>query len=90
MSVKPLPGDLLQHLHELTGNELKIWIYYYLRSGDELTCYSSNDTVESTTGLSLRTIKVCKRNLIARGWLHYTGDSMQPRNGGQYAVPVLR
>jgi hypothetical protein len=96
MILRPLPGDLLDHLAELTGNEYKVWTYYYLRSDGNLQCHPSNQTIEEKTGLSERTVKGCKRHLIKKGWLGYTGDYKQPRRGnsnhsntGEFAVPVM-
>ena len=88
--MKPLPDDFIDHLTELTGNELKVWMYYYLRANDDLLCHPSNETIAAKTELSERTVKVCKAALIQKGWLVYTGDYKQPRMaGGTYAVPIM-
>jgi hypothetical protein len=88
--MKPLPDDFIDHLTELTGNELKVWMYYYLRANDDLLCHPSNETIAAKTELSERTVKTCKAALIQKGWLVYTGDYKQPRMaGGAYAVPIM-
>jgi hypothetical protein len=89
--LRPLPTDLRNHLGELTGNEYKVWTAYYLRTGDfDLTAHPSNQTIEQDTGLSNRTVKTSKAELISKGWLGYTGDYKQPRHAeGTYAVPVM-
>ena len=96
-SVKPLPVDLRDHLGELSGNEFKVWLAYYLRTGDYvLTSHPSNETIGGDTGICEDTVKTCKSSLLKKGWLAYTGDYKQPRagnpahsDGGKFAVPVL-
>jgi hypothetical protein len=77
--------ELRDHLNELTGNELKLWTYVFHH--DENTAYAANETLGKVTGLAVRTIKVCKKNLRKKGWLVTVG-SVPPRNGGEYPVPV--
>jgi hypothetical protein len=90
-SIKPLPIDLRDHLGELTGNEFKVWMYYYLLTGDyDPTSHPSNETIEAHTGISKDTVKTCKAKLRVKGWLAYTGVYKQPRRpGGKYGVPVM-
>ena len=89
-SIKPLPVDFRYHLLELSGSELQVWMFYYLSTGDKLTAHPSIETLATHTGLSDRTIKVCKRRLVIKKWMAYTGDSKQPRSGhGQFDVPVM-
>jgi hypothetical protein len=90
-SIKPLPTDLRDHLAELTGNELKVWMSYYLRTGNyDLISHPGNGTIERDTGICNDTVKTCKASLRAKGWLTYTGDYKQPRRpGGMFAVPVM-
>jgi hypothetical protein len=96
-SIKPLPIDLRDHLSEVTGNEFKVWMAYYLRTGDyDLTSHPGNQTIEQETGICNDTVKTCKASLRAKGWLAYTGDFRRPRKGnpshnggGQFAVPVM-
>jgi hypothetical protein len=80
-----------EHLAELSGNELKVWMAYYLRTGDfDLTSHPGNKTIGDETGICNDTVKTCKASLRANGWLRYTGDSKQPRRpGGTYDVPVM-
>jgi len=90
-SIKPLPTDLRDHLAELSGNEFKVWMAYYLRTGNfDLTSHPGNETIEEDTGICNDTVKTCKASLRAKGWLTYTGDYKQPRRpGGRFAVPVM-
>lgn len=89
-SIKPLPVDFRYHLLELSGSELQVWMFYYLSTGDELTAHPSIETLAAYTGLSDRTIKVCKRRLVIKKWMAYTGESKQPRSGhGHFGVPVM-
>ena len=88
--IRPIPIDLRNHLGEITGNELKVWLAYFLHSDYELTSYPSNRAIEAETGVSLDTVKTCKASLRLKGWLRYTGDSKQPRRaGGEFKVPVM-
>jgi hypothetical protein len=88
--MKPLPEDFRRHLLEISGNEIKVWMFYYLSTGDELTAYPSIETIAIFTGLSERTVKVCKRRLVIRGWLAYTGETKQPRGDhGYFGVPIM-
>jgi hypothetical protein len=60
-SIKPLPTDLRDHLAELSGNEMKVWMAYYLRTGNyDLTSYPDNETIERDTGICHDTVKTCK------------------------------
>ena len=90
-SIRPLPIDLRDHLAELTGNELKVWMSYYLHTGNyDLISHPGNGTIERDTGICNDTVKTCKASLRAKGWLAYTGDYKQPRRpGGKFAVPVM-
>jgi hypothetical protein len=75
---------------EITGNELQVWMFYYLSSGAELTAYPSIETVATHTGLSERTVKVCKRRLRIKGWMAYTGEERQTRqHHGHFDVPIM-
>jgi hypothetical protein len=88
--IRPLPIDLRNHLTELTGNELKVWLAYYLHTNFELTSYPSNQTIAAETGVSHDTVKSCKASLRLKGWLDYTGDFKQPRRaGGEFGIPVM-
>jgi hypothetical protein len=88
--IRPIPTDFRDHLSELTGNNLKVWLHFYCSTGDDLTSYLSNETIATYTGLSVGTVKACKRRLVAKGWMVYTGDAIQPRDRrGQFDVPVM-
>jgi Helix-turn-helix domain len=88
---KAIPLELRDHLAELTGNELKVWMCYWSHTNDDGTSHPSNETIEKETGLCLRTIKPCKKSLRDKHWLAYTGDDRQPRNPSyQFAVPVMQ
>lgn len=78
MSLKPLPTEFCDHLSDLTGNELKVWMAYYLRTGDySPTSHPGNGTLVENTGISLDTVKVCKKSLRNKGWLDYTDRTKQ-------------
>ena len=88
--MRPLPYDFRDHLSELSGNELKVWLHYYLLTGDALTSHPSNLNIEVCTGLSHNTIDMSKARLKAKGWMRYTGNGKQPRRaGGTFDVPIM-
>jgi len=53
IAFKKLPVDMRDHLHELSGNELKVWLYFHLRTGADSTsyCLASAGTGESVPPL---------------------------------------
>jgi len=88
--MKPLPEDVRQHLLDISGNEIKVWMFYYLSTGEKLTAFPSIETIATYTGLSERTVKVCKRRLVLKGWMAYTGQTKQPRGDhGYFGVPIM-
>jgi hypothetical protein len=83
---------LCERLQALTGNEIKVWLAY-LRHADKLagTAYLGNEAAAGETNLNVDTVKSCKRSLIAKNWLAYTGDAKQPRNPSRrFEVPVMQ
>jgi len=90
MVILPLPSDFRNHLSEMSGNELKVWMAYFLSAGDEFSAHLSNETIEVYTGISVRTIKCCKRRLVLKGWLVYTGETKKTWDKrGQFKVNVM-
>jgi hypothetical protein len=65
---KALPVTMRDHLHELTGNELKVWLYLHLRTGKESTAYPGNQTIADHIGVSLDTVKDARASLRRKGW----------------------
>jgi hypothetical protein len=55
-------------LHELTGNELKVWMYLWLRTGKEETSFPSNQTIADDIGIHRNSVKAAKRGLRAKCW----------------------
>src|SRR5207245_11654114 len=70
---KKIPVTMRSHLHELTGNELKVWMYFHLRSGADATSYPSNKLIAQETGINIETVKLAKAKLRKLGWLE-AGD----------------
>jgi hypothetical protein len=90
MTPKIIPVELRDHLAELTGNELKVWMCYLTHANDESTAFLSDKTLGDETGLSQCTIQSSKKSLREKHWLAYTGDVKQPRKAGsQFDVPVM-
>jgi hypothetical protein len=87
-----LPDDLLSRLPEVSGNELKVWMFHFLLSNQspDLQCSPSNDDIAAGTGLSERTVKVSKRNLIKKDWLQRTGQYRPAKKGDcLHPVPIM-
>ena len=66
---KMIPVELRDHLHELTGNELKVWLCLYLHSDKTKEAFPSNSLIVQETGLTKRTVKTVKANLRKKAWI---------------------
>jgi Helix-turn-helix domain len=65
---KKIPVTMRDHLSEITGNELKVWLYLLLRTGKENTSFPSNKLIADEIKLDRETVKTAKRNLRGKGW----------------------
>lgn len=65
--IKDAPA-MRERLHELTGNELKVWMYFWLRTAGELTTFPGNETIARELGMGVDTVKDAKRALRTKGW----------------------
>jgi hypothetical protein len=97
MTPKIIPVELRNHLAELAGNELKVWMCYLTHANDESTAFLSDKTLGDETGLSQCTIQSSKKSLREKHWLGYTGDVKQGRgnrshnpDSNKFDVPVMR
>jgi hypothetical protein len=77
---------MLARLHELTGNELKVWMYLWLRTNGELAAFPGNDTMARELGTNIDTVKDAKRGLRNKGWT--SGDSRRRRPDGTLSTMV--
>ena len=87
-----LPDNLLSRLPGVSGNELKVWMFHFLLSNQspDLQCAPSNADIEEGTGLSEKTVKVCKRKLIKEDWLQRTGEYRPAKKGDcLHPVPIM-
>jgi hypothetical protein len=75
---KMIPVIFRDYLRDLSGNELKVWLYQYLRSGKENTSYPKLETIAHETGLNRETVKDCRRSLIKKGMLKQMGRKRNP------------
>jgi hypothetical protein len=66
---KMLPVELRDHLHELTGNELKVWMCIVLHSDGNRESFPSNRVIMAETKLSHTTVAKAKQGLRAKCWL---------------------
>ena len=83
---KKIPVTMRSHLHELTGNELKVWMYFHLRSGADATSYPSNKLIAQETGINIETVKLAKAKLRKLGWLE--AGEQRKRADGSFSTVV--
>lgn len=73
-------------LGELTGNEFKVWMYFWLRTAGELTSFPGNKTIAAELNISVDTVKEAKRGLREKGWT--TKESQRRRADGTMSTVV--
>jgi Helix-turn-helix domain len=73
-------------LGELTGNELKVWMYLWLRTNGELTAFPGNDTMAMELGINVDTVKAAKKGLRAKGWT--SRESQRTQGSGAFSTVV--
>jgi hypothetical protein len=73
-------------LGELTGNELKLWMYLWLRTSGELTSFPSNETMAQDLDISIDTVKAAKRGLRDKGWT--SKESQRTQANGIFSTVV--
>jgi len=81
---KLVPFSLRERLHELTGNELKLWLCMFLHSDRNGEAYPSNKLLMKETGMSAPTFKAAKRGLRTKGW--FTNAKKRVRDDGSYST----
>lgn len=79
---------LRNHLHELTGSQLKVWLCHRLHEGKNATAFPSIHTIAKETGLDPSTVGTAHTWLRANGWLKTL--SYRSAESGRFAVPVAR
>lgn len=80
--------ELREHLHELTGSELKVWLCHRLHEDQEGTSYPSLDLIAKETGMHFNTASAAHTSLRAKGWIKTVGHRDSAK--GTFAVPVMR
>jgi helix-turn-helix protein len=73
-------------LGELTGNELKVWMYFWLTTAGELTAFPGNKTIASDLKIDVDTVKAAKKSLRAKGWT--SRESQRVRDDGGLSTIV--
>jgi hypothetical protein len=79
---------LRNHLHELTGSQLKVWLCHRLHEDKNATAFPSIHTIAKETGLDPTTVGTAHTWLRANGWLKTL--SYRSAESGRFAVPVAR
>jgi hypothetical protein len=64
-------------LGQLTGNELKVWMYLWMHTAEEGTAYPGNKTMSRELDIYLAGIKKAKKGLRAKGWLSSNGQRVR-------------
>ncbi|MGB9435062.1 MAG: hypothetical protein WBQ89_22645 [Candidatus Acidiferrum sp.] len=73
----PNAPALRDNLGQLTGDELKVWMYLWLRTAEEGTAYPGNETMSRELDIYLAGIKKAKKGLRAKGWLSSNGQRVR-------------
>lgn len=73
-------------LGELTGNELKVWMYIWLHTNGELTAFPGNKTIARELDIGVDTVKTVKKSLRAKGWTSYVERRKRPDGGDSTVV----
>ena len=60
--------ELRGRLREVTGNELKVWMYLWLGTKGELTTFPGNQTIADDLDVNIDTVKDARRGLRDKGW----------------------
>lgn len=66
---KKVPFEMRNHLADLTTAELKVWMYYYLKSDRDNESNPSNPEIAKFCDMNVATVKTAKRGLRTKGWL---------------------
>lgn len=78
---KKLPFEMRNHLAELTASELKVWVYYHLKSDRDNEADPANQEIAKFCDMNVSTVKTAKRGLKAKGWLHTVQNSYRLEDG---------
>lgn len=72
----------------LPPNALKIWLYYFLREGEERRAWASEEDICDVTAMNRDTMRKWRNWLETNGWLQLLGHR-DPQTG-EFAVPIYR
>jgi hypothetical protein len=90
---KIIPVILRERLHELTGNEYKVWSCLYLHTDKTSESYPSNETICKEAGISPRTLVTVKQGLRKKGWIvstqRYRDNGSLSTMNEKVAVPPI-
>jgi hypothetical protein len=81
---KLVPVELREHLHELTGNELKVWLCVYLHTDKSVEGFPSNELIMEETGISERTLVTVKQGLRKKAW--FAKSTQRYRDNGSLST----
>jgi hypothetical protein len=81
--IKDAPA-LRAKLGEITGDELKVWMYMWLRTNGEGTAFPGNETMAQELHIYLAGIKKAKKGLREKGWLSSNGQRI--RSDGTFST----
>ena len=86
MGFAKVPHELRNHLHELTGSQLKVWLCHLLHEDKNHTSFPSVPLIAKETGLDADTVGDAHKWLRENGWLKTVGS--RDSKTGKFAVPV--
>jgi hypothetical protein len=90
---KMLPVELREHLHELTGNEFKVWMAVVLHSDSNKEAFPSNELLMQETGIADTTLARAKQGLRSKKWFtsaqRYRGNGSLSSMGEKWCIPQI-
>jgi hypothetical protein len=86
MGFAKVPHELRNHLHELTGSQLKVWLCHLLHEDKNHISFPSVPLIAKETGLDADTVGDAHKFLRENGWLKTVGS--RDAKTGKFAVPV--
>jgi hypothetical protein len=79
--------ELRNHLDEITGSELKVWLCHKLHEGRASVSFPSLKLIAKETGLHFNTASAAHTSLRQKGWLKTL--TYKDSAKGTFAVPVI-
>src|ERR1700733_15226968 len=86
MGFAKVPHELKNHLHELSGSQLKVWLCHLLHENENKQSWPSLYKLSKETGLHQDIVIKARKWLREQGWLKTV--TYRDSKTGRFAVPV--